>query len=311
MSDSFGVVQLAYDIAIGGQFSFQVDGVVNSNSFCLGLAGFVFDYGSNDNNILDMSVALTGVNLSTSNGKSTITGTVSGKLEDDSGHTGNVYTQVVLIAALQGAISQPTLANPPSFVSGGQSDGITVTDASPALTALLSGFSMGYSGKHDQGVNLISATVTPYINGSVVTLGGTCALEESSKTLATSLTLSGGLLADANSSPVFEVKPFRAANNGDATGSVTFDNEVTMAQALLVGFNAQYPSSDTHKVKKMGASYSYFYSPNNSEVGLQPDGKTFLFKTPGAFMYDDEGNNQSNSSSYAQYVVIGAVKQQF
>ncbi|MCY1078155.1 hypothetical protein [Archangium lansingense] len=309
MSDSFGVVQLAYDIPIGGQFSFTVDGVIASNSFCLGLAGFVFDYGDNDNNILDMGVSLTGISLSTANGKSTITGTVNGVLEDDDHHTGNVYTQVILIAALPGPYSQVTMANPPSFSSGGTSEQIPLTVESPSLTGMLSGFSMGYSGDSDQGVNQIGATVTAYLNsGNIATIGGSCVLAESSKTKATNLSLYGALLADASSSPVFEIKAFRAKKGG-AT-SVTFDNEVSMAQALLVGFNVQYSGNHDHKVKKMSVSYNNFYSPTGSNAGLQPDHKTFMFLGPQPFMRDDSDNSQDDNLSYADYVVIGAVKTQ-
>ncbi|AKJ04552.1 hypothetical protein ATI61_101364 [Archangium gephyra] len=308
MPDSYGVVQLAYDIPLGGQFSFTVDGVIQSNSFCLGLAGFVFDFGDDDNNVLSMGVSLTGISLSTANGRSTITGTVTGTFEDDNHHTGNVYTQVILIAALPGSYSQVTMANPPGFSSGGTSEQIPLTVESPTLTGLLSGFSMSYSGS-DQSVNQIGATVTAYLNsGNVATLGGTCVLAESTKTKATSLSLYGALLADASSSPVFEIKAFRAKAGG-AT-SVTFSNEVTMAQALLVGFNVQYSGNDDHKVQKMSVSYNNFFSPTGSNAGLQPDKKTFVFMDPAPFMQDDENNRQDNNLSYADYVVIGAVKTQ-
>lgn len=308
MSDSFGVAQLAYDIPIGGQFRFEVDGVVASNNFCLGLAGFVFDYGDDDHNILDMGVSLTGISLSTSNGKTTITGTVNGVLEDDDHNKGNVYTQVILIAALPGPYSQVTMANPPGFSSGGTSQQIPLTVESPSLTGMLSGFSMSYSGS-DQNINQIGATVTAYLNsGNIATLGGTCVLAESSTTKATNLSIFGALLADASSSPVFEIKAYRATAGG--ANSVKFDNEISFAQALLVGFNVQYPGTHTHKVKKMSVSYNNFYSPTGSNAGLQPDHKTFIFLGPQPFMRDDSGNDQDDSVSYADYVVIGAVKTQ-
>ncbi len=310
MADSFGVVQIAYDVVVGGQFRFDVDGVVASNSYCLGLAGVIFDFGDDDNNILDMSVSLTNLTLSVSGGKSTITGTVQGTFEDDDHHTGQVYTQVILIASLSGSFSQPTMANPPGFASGGTSESITVNDPSPLFTGLLSGFSMSYSDSKDQSVNQIGANITVYPNGSSANLGGTCVLEESSKTKASELTLYGALFADSNASPVFEVIPYQT-QAGVTQPTVTFDNEVTMAQAVLVGFNAQYPGTDTHKVKKMGVSYNYFFAPGApANGGLQPDMKTFMFNNPQPFMWDDEGNNLDGSTSYAKYVVIGAVKQQ-
>lgn len=309
MSDSFGVVLLAYDIAVGGQFRFEVDGIVSNQGYCLGLAGVVFDFGDDDNNILDMSVYLSNITLSVSGGKSIITGTVQGSFEDDDHHTGTVQTQVVLVAALSGSITQPTMANPPSFASGGTSEGITVNDPSPTFTGMLSGFSMGYSDSKDQSVNQIGANITVFSNGNTANLGGSCVLAESSKTKATNLTLFGALLADMGDSPVFEIIPYQAKSGGPT--SVTFANEVTTAQAFLVGFNVQYPGTDTHKVKKAGVSYNYFFSPDGMiGDGLASNGKTFVFGNAVPFMWDDEGNTQDNSTSYANYVVIGAVKQQ-
>ena len=310
MPDSLGLVQLAYDVPIGGQFKFTLDDMIDSSSFCLGLAGFVFDFGNTDNNVLTLGVWLSDISLSTSGGKSTITGTVQGVLEDDHHHTGSVYTQVILIAALPGAYTQVTMANPPGFASGGTSQQIALTDKSPALTAILSGFSMGYDSGSDQGVSKVSATITPYLNtGNIATLGGTSLLEESSKTKATTLMVYGGLLADGSSSPLFEIKAFRATAGGG--NSVQFSHEITQAQALLVGFNVQFKDNDDHKLKKMSVSYNNFFSPGGSNAGLQPDKKTFTFLAPQPFMQDDSGNVQDDGSSYADYVVIGAVKTQY
>lgn len=308
MPDSFGVVQLAYDIPIGGSFSFKVDGIVTTGGYCVGLAGFVFDFGDDDNNILDMKVALTGTTVSPSgDGGSIITGSVTGVFEDDDHHVGNVYTQVVLIAVMQGPMSMPTLSNPPSFSSGSSSQNIQLNDTSNVLAGFLTGFSMGYADGSDQGVNTIGAQVsTNATTGTLVNLNGTCILEESSKTEATNLSIWGGLLADSNSSPVFELKNYSSSNGSN---KVVFDREVTQAQALLVNFHVQYPGTHTHKVKKMGASYNYFWAPNTS-MGLQSDNKTFIFNNPQPFMWDDSNNLQDNSASYANYVVIGAVKTQ-
>ena len=169
---------------------------------------------------------------------------------------------------------------------------------------MLSGFSMGYSGSNDQGVNQISASIDiDSDNGSgSITLGGTCVLAESTKTKADELTLAGSLLADFNTPSLFEVISFSGTSSG---ASVTFSQEVTSAQAVLTSFNAQYDGSDDHKVKEFVVSYSYFWVDG---VGLQPDGRTFVFRNSKPTLEDDSDNHQG-SASYANYLVIGAVKQ--
>lgn len=306
MSSAIAFAQI-YNVDAGGQFTFTIPGLVGP--YCLALAGVWFNYGDDDNNIFDMSVSVGGVTCtknSTTN-TTTISGTLYGKLEDDSGHTGTVSAQVVLIAVLDGAATfAPVLANTASFNSGSNSSGIQ--GVSGTVTTMLSGFSMGYSGDHDQGVNQISAVVSLGDQGATeTTLTGTCVLAESTKTKADNLTLAGALLSDPNNPSLFEIISVRATSS--SATSVKFTNRVSSAQAILTGFNAQYSGSDVHKVEQLVVSYSYFWSPNPSTIGLQSDGQTFKFYSPQPHMVDDENNNQSDNLSYADYVVIGVIEQ--
>lgn len=253
-----------------------------------------------------MSISVAGTGMITNNGVTTISGKLSSKIEDDGGHTGSVQAQVALIAVLDTENAPTDLIMVDSFTSGSNSSAVTVYSGPTAQACMLTGFSMAYSG-NDENINQIGANVTFGTNAPPsVTLTGTSILAESSKTQAGTLSLSGAILNDTNSPSLFVTKTVTYAS-GTGSVSVTFDQKLASAQAFLVGFNAQYPGTDTHKVKQVLASYSYFFSPAPTSQGLSTDGHTFYFTSPGPEMKDDSGNYEATSTSSATYVIVGVI----
>ena len=300
----------------GAQTNVHLDGVVSQ--CCVGIAGFEFNYGDDDNNVLDMSLtaSISSKTVDAAAGTSTVTIKLDGLMEDDNKHSAAVRAQVVLIAVFEGTVYTPTLATTATFSSGSSSSPEIALGGTPnVLQPMLSSFSMGYS-SDDQGVNQIAATIN--IAGSSdnqVSLGGSCILAESTNTKADQLSLAGSLLGDPNSPSLFEIITYSPSATS-SSGSVSFTNEVSSAQAVLTSFNAQYPDSDDHKLRALVTSYSYFFSPAEGIAGLQSDGRTFRFKDAFPFMIDDSDGvsmapslNMAGSATAASYVVIGAVEQ--
>lgn len=266
--------------------------------FLAGVASFQLSYGDDDHHVEQMSIQ-----LQTNKPQSTqITVEAVAVLQDASGHsinTGASYVTVTVIAWTGSPTTQVLLSPSYTVADNSQSPGITLPGANDqVLQATLGGFYLSY-GNTDHHVERVQASVGATQSGNIGAISATAGMIDASGNSAVNPTATGALIATSTSNAGFVVAPYQAQAGSEMT-SIPMGTTITAAVSFLTGFQVQYPDSDDHHLKAIGAG------PNQTKVDPSDNTKA---QTNGvwAWMYDNSGNNQDNNNSHASIVVIGIV----
>ncbi|MCX4163401.1 MULTISPECIES: hypothetical protein [Paraburkholderia] len=277
----------------GGSTTFTFDN--SFTQFLAGVASFQLSYGSDDHHVEQMSIQLT----TNWPGGAQVNVGANVVLQDASGHNidlSSSYVTVTVIAWAGGSSNQIVLSSPVTVGNGQQSNGITLPNGNNILQSVLDGFFLSY-GTTDHHVNLVEASVSASQSSNVGYIAVTAGMNDASGNQAVNPTATGSLIATSMSAPGFVIVPYQAQSSSNEP-VIQMGTPISAAVSFLTGFQVQYPDSDDHHVKAIGAG--------NNRTWVDPSSSSYA-QTNGvwAWMYDDSGNNQDNSNSYASIVVIG------
>jgi hypothetical protein len=276
-----------------GSTSFNFKNTVSQ--FLAGVASFQLSFGSDDHAVEQMGIQLT----TNWPGGSQVDVGANVVLQDASGNNIDLstsYVTVTVIAWTGGSSNQIVLS--PSVTVGNldQSDGITLPNQNNMLQSVLDGFSLSY-GTTDHHVNLVEITVSATQSSNVGNISVTAGMNDASGNQAVNPSANASLIASSMSAPGFVIVKYEAQSEGD-NPVIPMGTPISAAVSFLTAFQMQYPDSDDHHVKAIGAGPNKTWVDPNDSSSAQTTGVW-------AWMYDDSGNNQDNNNSYASIVVIG------
>lgn len=283
----------------GGTTTFTFNNIVNQ--YLAGIASFQLSYGSEDHNVEEMSIKLQ--TNQPSSKEVTVEAVVV--LQDDSGHsidTTASYVTVTVIATSTGAGSNILLSPSYPVSSPGQSAGIQLPGMNnPILQSVLAGFDLSF-GTTDHQIAQVGATVGAQANANNGYISVTADMNDASGNHAVDHGASGALIATPLTDPGFVIVQYKAQSELQMT-SISMGTNITGAVSFLTGFHVQYPDSNNHHIRAIGAG--------PDQTGVYPGDNTKA-QTNGvwAWMYDDSDNTQDNSpgTSFASIVVVGTTR---
>lgn len=265
------------------------------SQFLAGVASFQLSYGSDDHAVEQMGIQLT----TNWPGGTQVNVGANVVLQDASGNNIDLSSSyvTVTVVAWTGASSNQIVLSPSVTVENGeQSSGITLPNGNNLLQSVLDGFSLSY-GTTDHHVNLVQTSVSASQSSNVGFISVTAGMNDASGNQAVNPSATGSLIASSMSMPGFVIVPYQA-QSGSSNPVIPMGTPISAAVSFLTAFHVQYPDSDDHHVKAIGAGPNQTWVDSSNSSCAQTTGVW-------AWMYDDSDNNQDNNNSYASIVVIG------
>jgi hypothetical protein len=272
-------------------------------AFVAGISWFSLTYGNTDHEVYQMELS-----LNYTSDANQITVTPQATMQDGSGHSLNTTESTVTITVLAWTGTLPNtvaIGQVLGLTSGdeGPSGGIPVPGSPVQIgQAILSGFNLQYSSQHN--VLHVSAGASPMVGSSLGYISASAAMRDGSGNNAQTATIDGQLLMASASVPGFVTATATSAPGNQAAVQVPVTmpdaKKLTGAAVFLTSFTVAYPGSGDHYVKTIGAGVTDWCVSNVNVVTLS---------NLSAFMQDNSGHTEDDSSSSAQVVVIGILEE--
>ncbi len=264
-------------------------------AYTVGISNYNFTFGSDDEHIQEIEIALSANQPSANQ----LTVKTTGILQDSSGHSinkGSSSISVVAVAWTGAPTSGVVLASRTGISTGTRSADITLPTSTPQINqAFLAGLELAYAKDHH--VQLIQADAGVQLDGSLDYITSTAKMLDNDGNIANIANIDGGLLATSSDDVGLLIQP---VNNKQTSTkfSVAFGADLRQAVVLLTNYKVRYESNKDHHLRTVGGGCSCWrIDPENA--------RSVILDNAYSYMSDDSGKHQDDNQSEVSLVVLG------